>query len=61
MPVRGHCGYYDCGAICKPRNLLKTVPNLGRASLHAYLVTDWKPWGGDGALAALTDECQDAF
>lgn len=42
MPIRSRCGYYDSGTTCQPRNLLKTVSNLGRASLHAYL----QSWNG---------------
>lgn len=42
MPRRSHCGYYDFGTTCRLRNLLKTVQDLGRASLHMYL--QW--WNG---------------
>ena len=59
MPIRSCCGYYDFG---KLRNLLKMVPNLGRASLHAYLQSwNGRSVVGTGLSSVLTDECQDAF
>lgn len=49
MLIRSHCGYYDFGTTCKPRNLLKNGSESRKGQPACiFTVMEWTQWVGTG-------------